>query len=145
MAVYEVGVISRAGLPVIHIDFRPGVSGDPIMTAGFLTALQQFVKTAFSDDIRDFTLEKFSIYFAKTELMSEEECSVYVICERKKGEKAIQDRLANILRRVRESFFSLDDPDIGNSEAAMEFKDFIKKEFEDLKLRPAERAKKLFG
>lgn len=130
---------------MIHIDFRPGVSSDPIMTAGFLTALQQFVKSAFSDDIRNFSLEKFEIHFAKTTLMSGEDCSVYVVSERKKGDKVIQERLSNILKRVRESFFSLDDPDVGNTEKAQEFIIFLHKQFEDLKMRPAERAKKLFG
>lgn len=130
---------------MIHIDFRPGVATDPIMTAGFLTALQQFVKSAFSDDIRNFHLERFAIYFAKTTLMSEEDCSVYVVGERKKGEKVIQERLTNILKKVRESFYSLDDPDIGSTEMAQEFKVFLRKQFDDLKMRPAERAKKLFG
>lgn len=84
MVVYEVGVISSAGLPVIHIDLRPEITGDPLMTAGFLTALQQFVNSTFPDEAQSFSMKKFAIFFSKIELLKEE-ASVYVICDRKKG------------------------------------------------------------
>jgi len=76
VVVYECGIINTAGLPVIHVDFRPGVNSDPLMTAGFLTALQQFVKSAFSDETQSFTMQKFAIFFSKFELFNKEEASV---------------------------------------------------------------------
>ncbi|MFX0149255.1 MAG: hypothetical protein ACFFAJ_00585 [Candidatus Hodarchaeota archaeon] len=146
MVVFEVGVISRAGLPVIHVDFRPGVRGDPLITAGFLTALQQFVKTAFSDETQSFSMKKFSIFFSKVILIKDqEEASVYVICDYDTDHKVIQQRIYNITKRLKETFPTLDDPHTVDTPQAKEFQEFLIKEFADLKMRPAERARRLFG
>lgn len=145
MVVYEVGVISSAGLPVIHIDFRPGVSGDPLMTAGFLTALQQFVNSTFSDETQSFSMKKFAVFFSKIELFKEE-ASVYVICDRGKGHKAIQERIKTISNKIVEVFPSLtDNLEITESDQGKEFIEFIKREFGDLTMKPEERARRLFG
>lgn len=145
MVVYEVGVISEAGLPVIHVDLRPGVTGDPLMTAGFLTALQQFVNSTFSDETQSFSMKKFMIFFAKIELMREE-ASVYVISERKKGHKTIQERISTISKKIVDSFPSLtDNLELAETPQGKELIEFIRKEFEDLTMKPAERARKLFG
>ena len=106
MVVYEVGVISVAGLPVFHIDLRPGVSGDPLMTAGFLTALQQFVNSTFSDETQSFAMKKFVIYVSQITLLKEQ-ASVYVISERGKSQKAIQERIKSVSKKIAEIFPSL--------------------------------------
>ncbi len=145
MVVYEVGVISNAGLPVIHVDLRPGITGDPLMTAGFLTALQQFVNSTFSDETQSFSMKKFMIFFTKLELMKEE-ASVYVICEQKKGLKTVQERISTVANRIVEIFPSLSDNlELAETPQGKEFIEFIKNEFEDLTMKPAERARKLFG
>ncbi|MFX0123111.1 MAG: hypothetical protein ACFFAE_05695 [Candidatus Hodarchaeota archaeon] len=145
MVVYEVGVISSAGLPVIHIDFRPGIQGDPLMTAGFLTALQQFVNSTFSDETQSFSMKKFAVFFSKVDLFKEE-ASVYAICDRGKSHKAIQERIKTVAKHLIEVFPSLSDNfEIAETSQGKEFTEFIKKEFGDLTVKPEERARKLFG
>ncbi|MFX1507691.1 MAG: hypothetical protein ACFFDC_16515 [Promethearchaeota archaeon] len=145
MVVYEVGVISSAGLPVIHIDFRPGVKGDPLMTAGFLTALQQFVNSTFSDETQSFSMKKFAVFFSKVELFKED-ASVYVICDFGKGHKAIQEKVKIVANHLTEVFPSLSDNlEIAETPQGKEFIEFIKKEFIDLTIKPEERARSLFG
>ncbi|MHA2244131.1 MAG: hypothetical protein ACXADY_04125 [Candidatus Hodarchaeales archaeon] len=144
MVVFEVGVISSAGLPVIHVDLRPEVTGDPLMTAGFLTALQQFVNSTFSDETQSFSMKKFAIFFSKIELLKED-ASVYVICERKKGNQIIQEKIKVLTKRLVETFTALDQPDLSETPQAKELTDFIRHEFKDLIMKPEERARKLFG
>ncbi|MFX1516399.1 MAG: hypothetical protein ACFFC6_08820 [Promethearchaeota archaeon] len=145
MVVYEVGVISSAGLPVIHIDFRPGVKGDPLMTAGFLTALQQFVNSTFSDETQSFSMKKFAVFFTKVDLFKEE-ASVYAICERGKNHKKIQEKIETVAKHLIEVFPSLSDQfEIAESPQGKEMINLIKKEFETLIIKPEERARKLFG
>ncbi|MFW9906213.1 MAG: hypothetical protein ACFFFH_17975 [Candidatus Thorarchaeota archaeon] len=145
MVVYEVGVISSAGLPVIHIDFRPGVKGDPLMTAGFLTALQQFVNSTFSDETQSFSMKKFAVFFSKVDLFKED-ASVYAICDRGKSYKAIQEKIKIVTNHLIEVFPSLSDTvELAESPQGKEFIKFIKKEFEALTIKPEERARKLFG
>ncbi|MHA2226599.1 MAG: hypothetical protein ACXAC8_15420 [Candidatus Hodarchaeales archaeon] len=145
MVVYEVGIISSAGLPVFHIDLRPGVSGDPLMTAGFLTALQQFVNSTFSDETQSFAMKKFVIYVSQITLLKEQ-ASVYVISERGKNQKAIQDKIKTVSKKVIEVFPSLTDCfDVMETLQGKEIIEFMKKEFADLRIKPEERARKLFG
>ncbi|MFX0014321.1 MAG: hypothetical protein ACFFB2_08290 [Promethearchaeota archaeon] len=145
MVVYEVGVISSAGLPVIHIDFRPGISGDPLMTAGFLTALQQFVNSTFSDETQSFSMKKFAVFFSKVQLFKEE-ASIYVICDRGRNHKIIQERIEIVADKIVKTFASLSDNlEISETVQGQEFTEFIRKQFDDLAMKPEERARKLFG
>ncbi len=70
---------------------------------------------------------------------------MYVICDRKKGNQIIQEKIKGITKRLVETFTSLDRPDLSETLQAKELKEFIRKEFKDLIIKPEERARKLFG
>jgi hypothetical protein len=147
MVVYEVGIITEGGLPIITVNLRlEGQKADPALQAGFLTALQQFVSSTFSDETQSFIMRRYNIFLMKVRLDAEnEEALVYAVGDKKASEKEVRKHLKVIGERVQEMFPSLHDPSISESQLMTEIKVLIEQEFEDLKQKPVERARKLFG
>ena len=98
MVVYEVGIITEGGLPILNVNLRlEGQKADPALQAGFLTALQQFVGSAFSDETRSFIMKRYNIFLMKIELEAEnEEAHIYAVGDKKAREK-INEKLDDLI------------------------------------------------
>ncbi|MFW9995321.1 MAG: hypothetical protein ACFFD4_25010 [Candidatus Odinarchaeota archaeon] len=146
MTVLEVGLISE-GLPVIKRDYQElaGVKVDPVIKSGLFSAINAFTREVFGDSTEELKLKKFVISIRPVE-MGEGSLFLYAISDKASKSKPVADALEKLSLKIavaiKESSLRVNSVDPSSFES---FALVIDEEMKDLRLRPADRAKKLFG
>ncbi len=145
MAVLEVGIIYE-GLPVFKIDFHFEVKGDATLRSGLFSAIQSFAKEAFGDETEELRLKNLTICLKTIQLHDGRDIALYAVADK---DSHNIDPIKNSLLKIGEiikkmvadgSLLSTIEPNKNNV-----FKPAFENEFKDLRMKPAERAKRLFG
>ena len=145
MAVLEVGIIHE-GLPVFKIDFHLEVKGDATLRSGLFSAIQSFAKEAFGDETEELRLKNLTICLKTIQLHDGRDIALYAVADKDSHnidpiKNSLQKAGIQIKQMVAEgSLLSTIEPEKNNI-----FKPVFENEFKDLRMRPAERAKRLFG
>ncbi|MHA2296161.1 MAG: hypothetical protein ACXAEU_15895 [Candidatus Hodarchaeales archaeon] len=146
MTVLEVGLISE-GLPVIKRDYQKlsGVQVDPVIKSGLFSAINAFTREVFGDTTEELKLKKFVICIKQVE-MSEGSLFLYAIADKSTKTKPVTIALEKLSQTiavlVKEENLRLSSVDPSSYDPIGER---IDEEMKDLRLKPADRAKKLFG
>lgn len=144
MAVLEVGVILE-GLPVFRADYHAEVKGDATLRSGLFSAIQSFAKEAFGDETEELRLKNLTICLKTITLPYEVDIALYAVAD--KDTRAL-DPVRNALIKVGEKIVELcADQKLSTMEPAKNahLRPVFDGEFKDLRMRPAERARRLFG
>ena len=147
MAVLEVGV-NHEGLPIFKHDYHLEVKGDATLRSGLFSAIQSFAREAFGDETEELRLKNLIICLKSFTLPDGKDVSLYAVAD--KDTRSI-DPVRNSLIKVgekilimmEETSFTLStiEPD----KNAIKISPIFEDEFKDLRMRPAERARRLFG
>ena len=145
MAVLEVGIIHE-GLPIFKIDFHFEVKGDATLRSGLFSAIQSFAKEAFGDETEELRLKNLTICLKTIQLHDGRDIALYAVADK---DSHNIDPIKNSLMKAGEHIKRMiaDGTPISTIEPDKNevFKDTFENEFKDLRMRPAERAKRLFG
>lgn len=141
MVVLEVGMILY-GLPVFRADYHQEVKGDPTLRSGMFAAIQTFAKEAFGAETEELILKNLSIYMVSN-IIEGIEITLYAVCD--KQTKSI-DVVRKALKIVGSNLMKINKPiDSMNIEKNEFLRPIFEKEFKNLRTRPSERIKDLFG
>ncbi len=145
MAVLEVGLIAE-GLPVVKRDYQElaGVSVDPVIKSGLFSAINAFTREVFGDSTEELKLKRFVICIKPVELTNGS-FFLYAIVDRTTKTKAVTNALDRISTYIAVKIEVSDFSGPINPNKFAIFHKKIDDEMKDLRLRPADRAKKLFG
>ncbi|MHA1167598.1 MAG: hypothetical protein ACTSP4_07760 [Candidatus Hodarchaeales archaeon] len=145
MAVLEVGLIAE-GLPVIKRDYQElaGVSVDPVIKSGLFSAINAFTREVFGDSTEELKLKKYIICIKPVELTNGA-FFLYAIVDKSTKTKAVTSALDRISTHIAVQIEKNDITGTINPDKFIIFHKMIDEEMRDLRLRPADRAKKLFG
>ena len=146
MAVLEVGMIHE-GLPIFKIDYHMEVKGDATLRSGLFSAIQSFAKEAFGDETEELRLKNLTICLKSIELPDGKAITLYAVAD--KDSRNI-DPIKNSLIKTGQNLknqMSQENTTISTMEPAKNevFRSVFEEEFKDLRMRPAERARRLFG
>ena len=147
MAVLEVGVIHE-GLPIFKHDYHLEVKGDATLRSGLFSAIQSFAKEAFGDETEELRLKNLIICLKTFNLPDGKDIALYAVAD--KDTRSI-DPVRNSLTRVGEKLVvemsksSISLSTIEPSKNSDILSPIFENEFKDLRMRPAERARRLFG
>lgn len=145
MAVLEVGIIHE-GLPVFKIDFHMEVKGDATLRSGLFSAIQSFAKEAFGDETEELRLKNLTICLKTVTLSDGRDIALYAVADKDSHNiDPIKNSLIKTGDQIKQmitdgSFLSTIEPAKNDV-----FRSIFENEFKDLRMRPAERAKRLFG
>ena len=146
MAVLEVGMIHE-GLPIFKIDFHLEVKGDATLRSGLFSAIQSFAKEAFGDETEELRLKNLTICLKTVHLDDGRDIALYAVADKDSHNiDPIKNSLMKTGEQIRKMIvdgqhkLSTIEPDKNDV-----FKPAFENEFKDLRMRPAERAKRLFG
>ena len=146
MAVLEVGLIHE-GLPIFKIDFHLEVKGDATLRSGLFSAIQSFAKEAFGDETEELRLKNLTICLKTVHLDDGRDIALYAVADKDSHNiDPIKNSLIKAGEQIRKMLtdgqhkLSTIEPDKNDV-----FKPVFENEFKDLRMRPAERAKRLFG
>lgn len=148
MAVLEVGVIHE-GLPIYKHDYHQEVKGDATLRSGLFSAIQSFAREAFGEETEELRLKNLIICLKSFKLPDGKEVSLYAVADK---ETRSIDPVKNSLQKAGEKICDLmnNDPEkmkLSTIEPGKNLflESVFENEFKDLRLRPAERARRLFG
>jgi hypothetical protein len=144
MAVIESGLIVN-GMPIIRSEYYPAnYNVDPFLRTGLFTAIQTFASKAFSDQPEEMRLKKYILLVKDFKINdSTGQQLLYVIVEKGTDLGEVRKRLANLRKKLDLSDIIFDAPVM--TQQLKEVRDTIDRELNDLCLKPADRAKKIFG
>jgi hypothetical protein len=143
VAVIEVGVIID-GLPVFQIDFHKeaGKMGDITLRSGLFSAIQSFAQDAFSDEMDELRLKNLTISIKTANIMNQN-LALYAVADKDtRSIDSVRDALTKVIIRMQADNQRLSTLEPKKNDY---LRDYFEKEFKDLKMRPAERARRLFG
>ena len=146
MAVIEVGIIVD-GLPVFQIDYHIEANhdaklADPALRSGLFSAIQSFAQDAFSDDLDELRLKNITITI-KTGNIQGQGLALYAVADKDtRSMDSVRDALSKVSNRVVADGRFLDTLQPAKN---LYLRDYFDKEFRDLRMKPAERARRLFG
>jgi hypothetical protein len=143
VAVIEVGVIVT-GLPVFQVDYQKeaGKLGDPTLRSGLFSAIQSFAKDAFSDQMDELRLKNLTIAIKAVDV-GKQPIALYAVADKEtRSIDSVRDALQKVADKIAEDDHELDTLEPSRNDY---LRDYFEKEFKDLKMRPAERARRLFG
>ncbi|HUT80660.1 MAG TPA: hypothetical protein VMZ29_05590 [Candidatus Bathyarchaeia archaeon] len=143
MAILEAGLIVN-GLPLVRSVYYSDESGvDPIIKTSLVTAIQSFASEAFNDRGEEIKLKKISILLSDLDPGSKEPLLLYCIVEKGTDISEVKRRLAKIEKKIELIRMMVDTPVMTNE--LIKVKKTIDKELKELILKPADRAKNIFG
>lgn len=143
MAIIESGLIIN-GLPIIRSEYYPKETGvDPLIQTGLFTAIQSFASDAFMDEVEEMKFKRYAILMKDLEPLSHEQKILYVIAEKGTDFTEAKKRLAIITKELDLENVIIDSPTMTNE--LKEIKKVIDAQLKDLALKPADRAKSVFG
>jgi hypothetical protein len=143
VAVIEAGVIVN-GIPVFKVDYQKeaGKLGDATLRSGLFSAIQSFAQDAFSDQMDELRLKNLTIAI-KTVNVVDQPIALYAVADKEtRSIDSVRDALQKVADRI-----SAEEKELDTFEPARNdyLRDYFENEFRDLKMRPAERARRLFG
>ena len=148
MAVLEVGIIHE-GLPIFKRDYHLEVKGDATLRSGLFSAIQSFAKEAFGDETEELRLKNLIICLKTVSLPDGKDVALYAVSD--KDTRSI-DPVRNALVRVGNTIIEKMNEEgqkVEISTIEPEKNEILspifENEFKDLRMKPAERAKRLFG
>ncbi len=143
MAVLEAGIIVN-GLPLIRSEYYSDESTvDPTIKTSLVTALQSFASEAFNDKGEEIRLKKLTILIRDLDPGSNEPLLLYSIVEKGTDIPEVRKRLVNIEKKIDLIRMMVDTPVLTNE--LVKVKKIIDKEMKELVLKPADRARNIFG
>ena len=143
MAVIEAGLIIN-GIPVVRSEYYSVEKlGDPFIRTGLFTAIQTFAAKAYSDEVSEMQFRKYVISIHDLNPGEKAPMLLYAVAERGTDVSEIKKRLKNISKKVDLERTIFDSPVMTNE--IKKVKKTIDKEMQDLSLKPADRAKFVFG
>ena len=143
MAIIESGLIIN-GLPLIRSEYYPKNTGvDPFIQTGLFTAIQSFASDAFMDEVEEMKFKRYAILMKDLEPLTHEQKILYIIAEKGTDLTEAKKRLEALAKDLDLENMVLDTPTMTNE--LREVKKIIDKQLKDLALKPADRAKSVFG
>ncbi len=142
MAVIEAGAIIN-GLPIFQVDYQKeaGKLGDATLRSGLFSAIQSFAKDAFSDQMDELRLKNLTIAIKTVE--TKQPVALYAVADKEtRSIDSVRDALEKIASLIEQDNKELDTMEPARNDHLREYFD---KAFKDLKMRPSERARRLFG
>lgn len=142
MAVIEAGAIIN-GLPIFQVDYQKeaGKLGDATLRSGLFSAIQSFAKDAFSDQMDELRLKNLTIAIKTVEM--KQPIALYAVADKEtRSIDSVRDALQKISDLIEQDNIELDTMEPSRNAHLREYFD---KAFKDLKMRPSERARRLFG
>jgi len=143
MVIIESGLIIN-GLPIIRSEYYPKEIGvDPFIQTGLFTAIQSFASDAFMDEVEEMKFKRYSILIKDLEPMTHEQKILYIIAEKGTDLSEAKKRLGALAKKLDLENTIYDTPTMTNELKAVkkEIDDYLK----DLAIKPADRAKSVFG
>lgn len=143
MVIIESGLIIN-GLPIIRSEYYPKEIGvDPFIQTGLFTAIQSFASDAFMDEVEEMKFKRYSILIKDLEPLTHEQKILYIIAEKGTDLSEAKKRLAALAKKLDLENTIYDTPTMTNELKAVkkEIDDYLK----DLAIKPADRAKSVFG
>ena len=144
MAVIEVGAIVD-GLPVYQIDFHKeaGKMGDVTLRSGLFSAIQSFAQDAFADEMDELRLKNLTICVKTAVVGTEQTIALYAVADKDtRSIDAVRDALTKVATRIESDHSPLSTLEPNKN---YYLREYFEKEFKDLKMSQAERARRLFG
>ena len=143
MAIIESGLIIN-GLPIIRSEYYPkDTKIDPLIQTGLFTAIQSFASDAFMDEVEEMKFKRFTILMKDLEPDSHEQKILYVIAEKGTDFTEAKKRLEALAKDLDLENTILDSPTMTTE--LQQIKKAIDEQLKDLALKPADRAKSVFG
>ena len=142
MVVYEVGLISN-GLPLFIRSYHDEIQSDSLIRSGFFQALQSFAEEAFADVTEEFKMKRYVVFLKRVYWGKNTTSILYALCSKKTRATPVQQSLAKLAKIIEGTEYSEEVVDSDHYEE--KFAPNIDEIFEDLRHRPYDRAKKLFG
>ena len=147
MAILEVGFILN-GIPIISKQYykEQGKTVDRTLRSGFMAAIIDFAKEAFSDDLETFNLRNVRIFLISKNVESEDEMKNligYIIGDKKLDAKIAKKSLDNCSKKFMSMY-----PNLRSDIDLNSFKPFLKifdKILGDLAKKPYDRMQSIFG
>ena len=141
LTVIEVGIILH-GLPIFRADYHAEVKGDPALRSGMFSAIQSFAKEAFGDETEELRLKNLTICFITINIAGNEAVVFAVAGKATKNVGPVR----SALNKVASKLLAIDAQFNTLQPEKNEFvRPIFEEYFADLRMRPAERAKRLFG
>jgi hypothetical protein len=144
MAVIEAGLIIN-GMPQIHSIYYPeDYKIDPIVKSNLVAAIQTMAENAFQDEARELKLKKYVIIMKSIKKEDVEQLFLFAVAETAKTDLLeVHRRLENIGKKLNVADINPDLPMKSKKLEILQKK--IDNSFKDLCLKPADRAKIIFG
>ncbi|MFW9924696.1 MAG: hypothetical protein ACFFDW_15555 [Candidatus Thorarchaeota archaeon] len=143
MAVIESGLIIN-GIPLIRSEYYLIEKNvDPFIKTSLFTAIQTFASNVFGEEAEEMRFKKYIIVIKKLNPDMIQQYLLYMIIERGTDVQEVKKRLNNLMKKINLEELPIDNPLITNE--IKELKKIIDKEIRDLVLKPADRAKFIFG
>ncbi|MHA1212717.1 MAG: hypothetical protein ACTSSH_09675 [Candidatus Heimdallarchaeota archaeon] len=143
MAILESGIVVN-GLPLIRSEYYPSeFYVDPFIKTSLVTAIQSFASEAFNDEVEEIQLKNFSIMIQDLDPGTQEPLLLYCIVEKGTDTVEVKKRLVSIEKKIDLIRIMVDTPVM--TKDLKKIKKTIDEELKDLCLKPADRAKNVFG
>jgi len=143
MAIIESGLIVN-GIPLIRSEYYPAEKFvDPYIKTGLFTAIQTLASKAFRDETEEIRFRKYIILIKDLNPEENEPVFLFTVIERGTDISEVKKRLENLAKKMDVEKLILDTPIMINE--LKELQNQINKEINDLCLKPADRAKYIFG
>ncbi|NHJ46752.1 MAG: hypothetical protein FK733_03090 [Asgard group archaeon] len=144
MAVIEAGLIVN-GMPQIQSIYYPeDYVVDPIVKSNLVAAIQVMAESAFRDEAREIKLKKYAIFINSIKHETVGQLFLYAIAEIAKTDlNEVQRRIDNLGKDLDFTQITLDLP--MKTKKLISIQQRIDKSLKDLCMKPADRAKAIFG
>jgi len=147
VVIVELGIVNN-GVPIISKQYykEHGMSVDPLLRGGFLSALNSFATEVFADEMESFSMKNFKIVLLSRLLRKTPPITIIAYCigDKKLKPKTAQNALLKVLDLFVRRYDFLED---FNVDLAL-FEDFIPA-FDavlgDLAKKPDDRLRSIFG
>lgn len=141
MTVLEVGIIAD-GLPVFIIDYKLEIKGDITLRSGLFSAIHSFAKYAFGDETEELRLKSLIICMITLNLQGFDLILFAVSDKKTKSIEPIRSALTKIGVRLMNHKQNIHTMDISKNEY---LRPIFEDEFKNLRMRPIDRIKGMFG
>ncbi|MFW9998363.1 MAG: hypothetical protein ACFFD4_40370 [Candidatus Odinarchaeota archaeon] len=147
MTVLEVGLL-YGGLPVLQKDFHELVKGkdlDPVIRSGLLSAINTMASDFFGDSIEEYKMKGYTICLKPVELQGKTTLNLYAIIDRTSKASDVHNALKRLASKAPVALKGFSTMSTVNPRFFKKFEKEIDEVMRDMKLKPEQRADKLFS
>lgn len=131
------------GLPVYRVDYHKEVKGDPALRSGLFAAIQSFAKEAFGDETEELRLKNLTICMITINLKEGMDAVLFAVAD--KATRSV-DPIRSALKKIGKSIMeSKERINTLQPDKNIFIRQFIDDSFDELRMRPKDRARRLFG